>query len=618
MSIRKSRVFSATYIDGISLPEVTMGAMALLLSRDDAARRDPVRRMLEAAPHRGEVRELETLGRVAIGVCNEPGWVTASIARADDCMVVLCGSLDNEGEVRGRLRRSGGTEPDPPTPAATLLAAVRHWGEGAIERLRGSFAGSYTDGETVWCFRDQFGARPLFHHDGPTGFYAATEVKQVLAAAPIPREPNMDHLQGLVFGGIERSTAYRGVERVPKRSIAIAGPDPGLEIRCYWDPLSLVETADIDLGQAVEGTRDALDRAVRRVLTGKDVVLLSGGLDSPALAAFAVRGRSGVESAQALTGVYPEYPTVDERKWTQMAADHVGMSLHEFVPDAGSLDDVERWVRLLDGPVDVLSIPEMAQSFRHARELGARTVLTGEIAEMLFGNRAYLLDHYVAHARFGPLWKYLSHLRERGWSRRHLAFQMLRAISPGTLVAAYVERNRGRSSDVPEWIDIERLWESGSDPPTWRMSPRKRWPSRQVSMLEGPGYIFEASEICAAVCGVDCRRPFVDVDLWEFVLSLPAEVKFPDQHAKPLLRRAMRGVLPDRLIDREDKTFFNEYHLDRADYARLRSLLVEGPDYLEGIDYGQIADAVEAEKMGIIELQWARDLARVHAFLDGF
>jgi hypothetical protein len=138
----------------------------------------------------------------------------------------------------------------------------------------------------------------------------------------------------------------------------------------------------------------------------------------------------------------------------------------------------------------------------------------------------------------------------------------------------------------------------------------------QTLPFRGPGIGFEADEICAAVCGVDGRRPFTDVDLWEFVLSLPAEVKFPNGRTKPLLREAMRGLLPDELIFRKDKTFFDEFHLAKADYPALRRLLVDSRHRLDCIDYDLLGARLEAEGMRVYEIQWARNVAKVHAFLN--
>ncbi len=148
------------------------------------------------------------------------------------------------------------------------------------------------------------------------------------------------------------------------------------------------------------------------------------------------------------------------------------------------------------------------------------------------------------------------------------------------------------------------------------ISPRRRWIQMQTASFIGPGIDFEDDEICAAWCGVDSRRPFADVDLWEFILSLPAEVKFPNWRTKPLLRETMRGLLPDELIDRGDKTLFDEFHLAKADYVTLKHLLIDSPQHLKGVDYSLLRDRLEREDMRIYELQWARIVARIHAFLN--
>ena len=589
-----------------------MGAIAIHISRRGPADPDVATRMLSAAPHRGDRHRVEHSGTVCLAATNHSDWITATLARHGAAMTAFCGVLDNQDE----LLRELGTEANE-TPAATLLAAYRRWGVEAVGRLRGSFAGAIADDGRVWCFRDQFGTRPLFRHDGAHGFFAATEVKQVLAGANIPREPDLTHLHGILFGGIDRSTAYQGVERVPKAALAQAGARPGVHHRTYWDPSDLVETARIGPKEAAEATVGALAQAVRRQLSGSDALLLSGGLDSPSLAAFAGETAGLPEAVPALTAVYPNHPSADEREWTEMAANHVRMPLHTYTPAAGSMDDVETWVRVLDGPVAIVSIPECAEAYRAARELGARTVLNGEVAEFLFDARPFLLDHLLSHGRLRGVRQVIGWHRDRGRSLPSIARLVARAMIPGRVLAAR-RRRLAPSRAVPEWLLLQEQRQNGrsDQSPVYSMGPRRRWKAVQAAPVKGSGMGLEADEICAAVCGVDSRRPFVDVDLWETVLALPAEIKFPTARTKPLLREAMRGRLPDALIDRKDKTLFNEFHLDKADYPRLRRTLMDPRHRLEGVDYAGLGQRLEAEAMNPRELQWARDVARIHVFLD--
>jgi hypothetical protein len=168
---------------------------------------------------------------------------------------------------------------------------------------------------------------------------------------------------------------------------------------------------------------------------------------------------------------------------------------------------------------------------------------------------------------------------------------------------------------LPAWVDRDVAGSPGPRPDLARPA-RRRWLEHQLDPLVGVGlYSFDADALCAAVCGVHVRRPLVDVDLWEFVLSLPAEVKFPDAVPKSLLRESVRGRLPDALLDRTDKTFFNDFALRTADYEGIRRLALDSELRIEGVDYELLEARVAARSMDVVELLWAYDLARAHAFL---
>jgi len=115
---------------------------------------------------------------------------------------------------------------------------------------------------------------------------------------------------------------------------------------------------------------------------------------------------------------------------------------------------------------------------------------------------------------------------------------------------------------------------------------------------------------------VTSRRPFADVDLWEFFMSLPAEVKFPSVVTKGLMRQLLRGRVPDPILDRREKTVFNESVRERIDYAELKRLL-SSPSYpIAGVDYRALLAKIDEGDLGVFEYTWAKDLAATHAFMD--
>lgn len=568
--------------------------------------------MLSTVGHRGRRTEIATTGGVAVGVCRPDAEASASLATHGALVAAVSGTFDNADEPDlATLEVLAGRR----DAAALLLAAYRRWGATAVTRLRGSFSGVVTDGTFVLAFRDHFGARPLFHHESSRGWFAATEVKQIVAGADLPREPDLDHLERILYGNVGESTAVRGISRVPRGAAGLTrtvGVAP--RFRRYWDPARLVESSD---GMGAEDARDglmaALDRATARMLRGEDVILLSGGLDSPALAASAVRAPLG-STVRGLTAIYPDYPSVDERPWAELVADHLGMPLTTYVAEAAAMDDVELWTARLDGPVDVLSIPECAAAYTAARSLGARTVLNGEVAEYLLDSRSALLGHLLYRGR----WRALAHQadlrRSRGRRWRRILREVARDAAPVGLMMWHHDRRGRWEATIPTWLDQDRAM-AVLDRPSTR--PWDRWSVLQTSAFSGAGHQLEADEITAAYCGVDTRRPFTDVDLWEFVLGLPAEIKLDDLRPKQLLREGLRGRLPDAHLDRRDKTLFDEFHLAHADYPILKGLLAQPEHHIGGVDYEALQARLETGSMSVAELRWARDLARIHAYLTG-
>jgi hypothetical protein len=160
------------------------------------------------------------------------------------------------------------------------------------------------------------------------------------------------------------------------------------------------------------------------------------------------------------------------------------------------------------------------------------------------------------------------------------------------------------------WVDVHRATDEKPVP------VRDRWRRSQLGAFVGPGTSLEADEICQAVCGVTVRRPWTDVDLWEFFLSLPAEQKFPDLSSKSLVRTLLRNRVPDEILDRTDKTVFDDAARDRMDYNLLTELLIGAGYQVPGVDYRALAHLITEQRLTMLDYQWARDLANIHAFLD--
>jgi asparagine synthase (glutamine-hydrolysing) len=593
-----------------------MASLVLRLARrGSAADIEPVVRGLRAAPHRGTVIATQSLGGAAVGVSDGDGPSSASLDADGRLLVGFAGKLDEADDLAKQLLDDGASVEV--GNAASIVRELFHRdGEGAVGRLRGVFEAVVTDGMQAWSFRDHLGFRPMFYRDAPEAFVAATEAKQVVAAAGIAPEPDMDVLDRILFGDFDDTTpsALRGVDRLRKSTLLHARGE-GIRATPYWDPAPLIETAHPDMDELRERFDALMTQAVRRTLTGDDAVSLSGGLDSPTVAAFAAPEhlRLSGQPLGAVSAVYPDQPEVDESRWIEDVASFLGLRLHTYRRSADPLEGVQEWTRLFDGPVPTVVVNDAKEHYDTAVALGYRTMLTGELAEFLVDQRRYLPSHLLRTGRWGALRGTHRIQRAQGVSTMAFARQLTQTFTPRSVEALRVRvRGPARAVGLPPWVDARRLTHAEIAV----LEPaRERWRASQLAGLSGPGLTNEADEVCQEVAGIMSRRPWVDVDLYEFFLSLPPEVKYLGGRRKDLIRLLMRGRVPDSIVDRPTKTLFNASIMARIRYGELRRWLLEPPVHVRGIRYDLLADRLRAEDMSLMEYQWAKDLACVHAFL---
>ncbi len=480
------------------------------------------------------------------------------------------------------------------------------------------FAVVVSDGTRLWCFRDHLGFATLFYRADRGAIYVATEAKQVVAAAGIPWSPNPDVAHAILHRSYDDETpaAIKGVSRLPKMTLLEAEPGR-VRRRPYWHPERVLETARFSRDELQERFDELMAQAVRRTLTGQgDVVSLSGGLDSPAIVAYGASEHLELTGAPlaAITTSYPHLPSVDERPYVEEVSRILGLELHVVERRAPFLDEIQEWVKILDGPVPKIATGDAREGYTQARELGYRTMITGEVAEYLTDQRSGLIPHLVARGRLGAAWAQLRGARAKGMARTRLARQVALAFVPLAAERAYHRVRPRTDPTIPDWLVTPRLDELDTYAPAVAAA-RDRWGVYQLSGFIGPGLSMESDTIVQELCGIRVRRPWADVDLWEFFLSLRAETKFPDARRKALARDLLRDRVPDVILDRKGKVVFDDSIMERIDYIALRRWLVDSPVRVQGVDYGLLEKHLADEDFGLWDHIWAKDLASIHAFL---
>lgn len=484
--------------------------------------------------------------------------------------------IDAQAELRAKLAARGHPASRDACDAELILHAYAAWGEDCVGHLLGDFSLAIWDGERrrLFCARDPFGVKPFFYALTPHGLAFGNTLRSLLIHPAVSSDLNeMAIADFLVFEMIQdpATTAFADIRRLPPASCLSFSAD-GLRVRRYWAPNYDASVRYRDDGEYVERFTELLAAAVSDRLRAPRVgILMSGGLDSSAVAALASRNGGGAfHDLRAHTVFYDELIADDERRFCEMAAHALEIPLVLRAGDAYGL--FERDEELSDffpepsnKPFAALEVDVRREASRHAR-----VMLTGWDGDMLLTESP---KHYFGSLlRQRKLGRLLGNgIRYALSERKLLPAGMVAklnpwAIQPSPLLAscpAWLNSDFSRRLALPE-----RAQQLTREPR--RSHPVRPYAYRALEYLQRMPDFFDGYDAGLTRCPVEFRHPMLDLRLVEYCLSLPP---YPWCVRKEVLRRSMRGVLPEAVRVRPKTPL--------AGYPYLERLKEEGPRWAE-------------------------------------
>jgi asparagine synthase (glutamine-hydrolysing) len=488
------------------------------------------------------------------------------------------GRLDNREEMISLLRQElNGDQTD----VAIAMAAYLKLGIDFLPRLIGDFALALWEPrtQTLLLARDAVGPRPLYYHANAERIIWSSELMPLLDLAGIEIEVNDEYIAGYLALGPEPDlTPYKNIYAVhPGHTVIVQngrlqaqrfwGLDPNHEIRYRTD------------GEYEEHFRHLFCEAVRRRLRvdGPVCINLSGGLDSSAIVCMADEiFRSGAAEAsgiQTISYVYDEALTSDERGFIRCVEEKTGRGGHHLsdmdYPPLATFPDEARhsFPEFFDCFVDLLR-----GTCETMRGDGARVLLTGHGGdEMLCSNPspAPELGDLLVQGRLLSLHRSLKVWSEAS-KKSYLTLLWRDGVLP--LLPVKLQIFLKPVIKMPFWID-ERF--------ITRMNLRARYlrmpdvfgfnvPSQRdqaVGFLSVTRITSKASY--RARGGIEVSHPYLHRPLVEFLQAIPHEQRVRPGETRSLMRRALRDLLPEKILKRKGKK--------GPDEALLRALARERP-----------------------------------------
>lgn len=607
-----------------------LGLFALSASNDEGIARSLLSRMLPGDDAGIDVRCPSPEALVGVATA---GWDEAParrIATDGRFTCVAHASLYYLDDLSRKLESAGTATPLPGASAAEwILAATRTWSDDAVQRLEGDFAYFVWDARErrVFAARDYSGMRSLFFARIDRGLAVASKMRGVRAVPGCPDTLNWVAIAedaaclDLAYVG---ETAYAAIERLPAGFALTWRPGENARVFRWWE-IPIFETGDGPPFE--EGAQELLKLISQAVLERTDArrgtgVMLSGGYDSTAVYGAGQRALSSEGSKQRLRAVSISHPMGDPGREDELilATTSRWGAVPQWVESESipAIDDPQERARLRDEP---LSHPYELWNRALAdacRAVGAGVALNGNGGDLWFSTSPLFLADLFRRGQLLELRKEWKNIVGRFSWYHFFKVAVQPNLSPAMRRLVAGMRGGREVKDpsqrvIPRWIRDDFV--ARTDLSARRALKPGRRPGEGLSAAEHAWFV-QASfpeRINALVfgiaqdAGVELRTPLLDSRIARFAAKRPRWESSSGRQNKHLLRRSMRGILPDEIVaPRASRTGLPTTYFTRTVEANTRhasELFTGGMLLAESgvVDHQRVLSAIDSAVSGKME-----------------
>lgn len=523
------------------------------------------------------------LGHRRLSIIDTSNTATQPMSNEDRTLYVsFNGEIYNHHELRKELELTGNHRwKTDHSDTEVILHAFEEWGIDCLQKFQGMFAIALWDvrKQDLWLIRDRVGIKPLYYsiHHGRIVF--ASEIKALLQDSEQARQVNDEaffHYLSFLTSPAPH-TLFQGVKKLAGGTYLKVNSNGNIITHRYWDALDNVILDNSSEDNIKSRLFLELKNAVQ-LRKNSDVpvgVFLSGGLDSSFnLALFSKNAKNVVKTFSI--GYDQEYRDYNnELHYAKMMTNSVGAEYHELLlSEKNLLDFIPKLVWLQDEPIaDPVCVPVYYVS-KLARDNGVIVTQVGEGADELFCG-------YSGWMRTLKLQELNEKTHSLGWMKKAMV-SLLKQSSSLSSKYLFDQLLRGSRENPIFWGGAEaftelqkfsilhsRLKEKFKNLTSWEViSPiysRFKEKSQDGSFLNWmtyldlnlrlPELLLMRIDKMSMGASIECREPFLDHKLVEYVLGIPTKLKIKNNDPKYLLKKIAHGFVPNEIINRRKQGF---------------------------------------------------------------
>lgn len=550
----------------------------------------------------------------------------------DRYWIVFNGEVYNYIELQAELRTKGYAF-NSHTDTEVVLAAYDCWGADCLSHFNGMWGLAIYDRleETLFLARDRFGVKPLYLWVTENNLAFASEIKAFTALAEWKAQANPERMLDYLVWSLSdhtEETLFKGVVQLPPGGQLLLkvpevlaqlqeGRKPSYQPARWYSPASVRFTSE---AEAQETFRALLTDAIRLRLRADVPVgsCLSGGLDSSAVVCLMQKllDEQGVSGQQRTFTACSAEKDFDESDYARVVIERTGVKGIFTTPEPDRLfRELEALVWSQDEPFASTSIFAQKCVFSLAKENQVTVMLDGQGAdEILCGYRGFV-GAYLAELFRGFRWpklvqEVLNLKREIGFSPQRSLGYMAAYTAPSLI--GLMGRFDGRAYSERDWLAEAHQHAFTQDPIAaagGRSGSIRKMSLAQLAATNLP-MLLRWEDRNSMACSIEARTPFLDYRVVEACLGMPAEYKIGGGVSKRVLRGSMRGIVPDRILDRKDKMGFvtaENTWLKGEAKAQFRKAIQESLDRFPGMILERLLtdfDAVTQDNKGFDHRYW--------------
>ncbi len=523
----------------------------------------PHKEKLEALPKQTDSNLALGSRRLAVLDLSAQGHQPMTAAEENICLT-FNGEIYNYKELREELGLLG-YQFNSNTDTEVILKSYLEWGYDCQSRFRGMWAFALWDNrnKSLFCSRDRFGIKPFFYHYDGKSFLFASEIKQLLLDSNINRDVNEKMLYRMMKIGsflyYDDESLFSEIKVLPHSHYLVVD-NSGVHCQRYYDlQPQLFEESKLSFIEAQQEYRDRLSEVVGLHLRSDIQVgsCLSGGLDSSALVCIA--NDLTKQPINSFTAYYKEGKGFDERKWVNRLVDRCNLKPHYISPRPEDfINDFEKMTYMHDYPVLGSSPFTQYYVMKLAGDNNTRVVLDGQgNDEINIGYEHSFYRYYADLLKKRKIVPFVSEFMAYLTSKSKKS--LIEKIAK-TGIAAILPVSEQYRQEMKHYLpnvmckrfNERELINKIIDIPSSKLSNFLYHLIMTIYLQS----LLHFEDRNSMAFSVESRVPYLDHKLVEFMFSLPANYKISGAETKKLHRAAMQGIVPNEIINRNDKVNF--------------------------------------------------------------